>query len=352
MTDSERQPARRDSLYGFAATVLRNRGRIAVFMLVGAVLAVFPVLTAPPLYRASTSFVPQGAVPGVSSLAAIAGQLGMSLPVEDLTQSPDFYVRLLKSRELLGPVVRDTFDAPLGGGARLTLLELFEIRDASATRREERGVQQLSGLVDVSVEPATSVVDVSVATRWPSVSLAIVRALIDGVDAYNQRTRQSQAAAERKFVEERLAEIREELRLSEDRLGRFLSANRDFVRSPQLTFEYDRLQRDLALKQQMVTSLSQAYEDARIREVRNIPVITVVEFPAVRSVPEPRGRLRRGVLGLALGLLGGTLIVFASASLARRRRAGDEDVREFFGVLDDLKAHFGSVVRRFRPRNE
>src|SRR5436853_279032 len=83
-----------------------------------------------------------------------------------------------------------------------------------AKRREEQGVSTLRGMLSTAVVKTTGVVELRVATLWPSVSLQISTALVNGVDAYNQRTRQGQATAERKFVEGRLAVARANLRAS------------------------------------------------------------------------------------------------------------------------------------------
>ncbi len=157
------------------------------------------------------------------------------------------------------------------------------------------------------------------ASRWPSVSLAISTALVTGVNDFNQRTRQGQAAAERKFVEGRLAIAGSDLRTAEDRLEGFLRTNRQFASSPDLTFQRDRLQRDLSLKQQVFNSLTQSYEEVRIREVRDTPVITVIEPPAVPTLPQPRGRLLTVLIGLILGGFVGWIIALVSETIRLRR---------------------------------
>ena len=118
---------------------------------------------------------------------------------------PDFYSSLLTSRVLLTPIARDTFVVQERGGRRIAFLDLFKIDGNSATRRVEEGVRQLQTIVKPSIVRTTGVVEVSVATEWRSVSLAIANDLLTGVNEFNQRTRQGQAAEERKFVEGRLA---------------------------------------------------------------------------------------------------------------------------------------------------
>jgi uncharacterized protein involved in exopolysaccharide biosynthesis len=338
------------SLFALATALLRNRWRIARWMFVGGGLAALVALTTPALYVASASFIPEGNDPSRSGLANLAGQFGLTIAAGNQSQSPDFYTRLLTTRVLLMPIVRDTFVVREMGGRRIPFLDLFKIGRGPVTLREEQGVRGLTRVVNTSVAKTTGVVEVSVATEWPSVSLAIANALLNGVNEFNQRTRQGQAAAERKFVEGRLALAGSDLRAAEDRLESFLRTNREFGGSQELIFQRERLQRDLALKQQVFTSLTQSYEEVRIREVRDTPVITVIEPPSVPTVPQPRGRLLRVLLGIILGGFVGTLVALMSDTINRRRNEGDPQANEFVGTLGEMKGEMLGRVRRFRRR--
>jgi uncharacterized protein involved in exopolysaccharide biosynthesis len=202
------------------------------------------------------------------------------------------------------------------------------------------------------VTKATGVVELSVATEWPSVSPALATALLNGVNDYNQRTRQGQAAAERKFVEERLAVASADLRQAENRLESFLKTNRQFNSSPELTFERERIQRDVVLRQQVFTSLTQAYEDARIREVRDTPVITMFESPSIPTLPEPRGRLSRVFTGFMLGGVLAALMVFISEAMAGSRTEGNAPGKEFVDALEEARAELLRPVRWLRNRSQ
>jgi uncharacterized protein involved in exopolysaccharide biosynthesis len=187
-----------------------------------------------------------------------------------------------------------------------------------------------------------------VATRWPSVSLAIVDKLVDGVNAFNLRTRQGQAAAERKFVEGRLALASSELRAAEDRLERFLTANRQSG-SPELAFQRERLQRDVTSRQQLFTVLTQSYEEVRMREVRDTPAITMVEPPSVLTERQPLGRLKWVLFGLLLGAFLGGLGAFTREVTARRQKEGDAEAHAFVATLGEVK---GEVLRPLRLLRE
>ena len=101
-----------------------------------------------------------------------------------------------------------------------------------------------------------------------------------------------------------------------------MQSNRQF-NAPQLTFQQQRLQREVTLQQQVVTALAQQYEDARIREVRDTPVITVLEKPTLPVLPDPRGRLLLVTMGTLAALLLGAVVVLAREGM-RRGRGEDE----------------------------
>jgi uncharacterized protein involved in exopolysaccharide biosynthesis len=113
------------------------------------------------------------------------------------------------------------------------------------------------------------------------------------------------------------------LSIAEDALLAFLVQNRRYQDSPQLSFEYNRLQRRVEQQQQLYTSILTAYEQARIEEVRNTPVITVLD--------SPEGTARRSgstilnvVLGIVLGFVAAVIIAMAMEFVSNLRSAGLE----------------------------
>lgn len=338
------------SLVGLGTTLLRNRWRIARWMLLGAVVAGLWAFSKPAVYSASASFVPQGNDVSRTGLASFAGQFGVALPNTNPSLSPEFYSALLKSHVLLRDVAKDTFVVRGLGNRRVRFVDLFKVQGASEKEREDKAIRLLMDIVKTSVAKTTGIVEVSVATRWPSVSLAIVARLVEGVNAFNQRTRQVQAADERKFVEGRLTVAGAELRQAEGQLEDFLTTNRQFGVSSELTMQRDRLQRNVTLRQQVFTSLTQSLEEARIREVRDTPVITVIEPPWVPTMPEPRRRAALILLGSLFGASVGAARSLVSGMMLRRRQYGDGEAGEFLDTLSEAKGDLLLPVRWLRAR--
>lgn len=336
------------SLFGLGSVLLVHRWLIVRWAFFGGLLAVLTVLFKGLTWTASASFVPHGADAGQVGLRGLAAQFGVAIPggLASASQSPEFYADLLSARVILGPIVDDTLVVE-EEGQRRAVLELLGVEAPDPAGLREKGIEALGGRIKTSVARTTGVLTVSVKTAWPSVSLAIAERLVEELNRFNLQTRQSQAAAERRFVEERLASQRRMLVEAEGRLGAFLQANRQFRNSPNLTFEFERLQREVALHQQVLVSLAQSYEEVRIREVQDVPVITVIESPSLPVRPDPRGRLLRGLVGVMLGGFLGVLMAFTGDVFARCRAEGDEEAMRFAALLSDTR---GDLTRWMRWR--
>jgi uncharacterized protein involved in exopolysaccharide biosynthesis len=210
-----------------------------------------------------------------------------------------------------------------------TLIEILEIEGDSHALRVERAVERLENQISVSVDSETGVVQLAVTTRWPQLSESVAERIIDLVNHFNLETRRSQASEEREFLSQRLSEAKRELRVAEDSLEAFLENNRRYQDSPPLRFEHDRLQRGVNLHQQLVTSLAQSLEQAKIEEVRNTPVITVVEPAEKPARPDARRLKLQGFLGLVLGTVIGLMWAFGRDIAGSSRQRHPSDFQEF-----------------------
>ena len=334
------------SLYEAATALIVGRWRIMRWALAGAIIGALSVATKPAVYVASASFAAQGTESARSGLASLAGQFGVSIAAGgDQSQSPDFYVALLRTRALLVPMTHDTFVVAEEGGTRRTFAELFKIRTTSDAALEEAGVKVLRSLVSPSVSKTTGIVDLAVRTKWPSVSRTIVTELVAGLNDFNARTRQTQAREERRFVQSLLATATDSLEAREAALERFEEANKVWA-SPGLRQAHDRLQRSILSQQTIVTSLRESYEQARIREVRDTPAITIIDSPWVATTPDPRGRLTRVALSAILGAAIGAAMVLVSATLIRQRASGAAELTALSAAFADVRRDFGRLLRR------
>lgn len=336
------------SLFAIGTVLVRSRWRIARWAVMGGVIAAVAAFTKPTLYSGTFAFVPQGSDAARSGLVSLAGQLGLSTPVGTASQQPDFYVALLQSRELLVPILLDSFIVEEDSGRNAALLDMLNVRGKSPANRVENGVKKLRGRLTTSVTRSAGIIRVSIRTEWRSVSLAISRRLLDGVNEYNVRARQGQASAERKFVEGRLSDAKDSLRAAEERLAVFLTANRGGIQtSPHLSSAWQRFEREVASKTTLVTGLMTESEETRIREVRDTPTIAVFESPSAATIPDPRRRVVTAALGVVLGTGLGVVLALFGAAIRWRRSINDPDADAFFDALNESK---DALLRRQRSQ--
>lgn len=328
------------SIYGVVRPLVRHWGTIVGVTLVFAGAAVAYSLSRPPSYTSTATFYAEteGSTP-LSSVSGVAAQFGIDVGGRQAGKSPDFYADLLGTERILEPTVRTSYTVegastedgrPIEGN----LVELFRIEGETPGIRLERTRAFLENeVLDVRTDRETGVITASVTTPWPDLSAAIGSRMLELLDEFNLETRQSQAAMERGFVEERLEEARHDLLAAEDSLQRFLERTRRVGTSPTLTFERDRLRRQVDLRQQLYTSLAEAYQKARIEEVRDIPVVTVVDRPTVPARADDPRLLLTLLLGVMLGAMIGTGVAYGRAFLERSEEERDEEyddlVREF-----------------------
>src|SRR4051812_38278131 len=86
----------------------RHRQLLVVCLIAGVLFGTIAAFAWPRRYTASASFMPQGQS-RLSSLASIASQFGVSVPLPDAGRSPGFYATLMVSKNLLAKVVQQRF---------------------------------------------------------------------------------------------------------------------------------------------------------------------------------------------------------------------------------------------------
>jgi hypothetical protein len=317
--------------------LLRRRRAVVMLMAVGGLVGLLSGLLQSRTYRSTATFIPQSNDLGAAGagLALAASQFGVKLPQLGGDWGPQVYVALLRSHALLAELAQDTLTVAEEDNRRVAVLDLLKINGSSEAQRVERAVKALRNRIEVRDLKQISAVQVSAVTKWPSVSLAMAERLVGQVHHFVLVTRQSQASAERRFAEARAEEAGAELRAAENRMQVFLQRNRVYNSSPELTFDRDRLQREVSLYQQVYNFMVQAREEARVREVRDTPVLTPLETPALPVLPESR----RSVLKAAAGMLAGGLLALMLAFLAEgfddARRLPTDEAREFLRLVDE-----------------
>jgi uncharacterized protein involved in exopolysaccharide biosynthesis len=316
------------SLLELARTWTKHRRATVGLPLLVALLTGIVSLVVRPTYTATTTFVPEASPQGgrlPAGLAGLATQFGISLGGE-ASKSPKFYAEVVRSRELMERVLLSNYADPRlpqnAPADSTTLLRILGVKGRDSADSLYRGVKKLNDLLAVSVNTATGIVSVSVDAHYPGLAATVANRFVEYLNAFNAQYRQSQAREQRKFVEQRLADGERELRTAEEALRTFYERNRSWQQSPQLMFEEGRLKRQVEIRQELYLSLKREYETARIQEVNDTPVITVID---AATAPVNKSKPKRALLVVIAFVLGAMMGTFWAAGVeyleAARREA-------------------------------
>ncbi len=304
LVDDDDSPEPGMDLRALGAQLWPHRARIGRWVAGGGALLLALAFVLPPVYVAEVSMLDAPRPSGNSTLE----QLGLSAQMLGIKTGgggtdPLTYPDILRSRRLLEPLLAADF--PTRAGRRVAL-EGYLVHGPASPQRRERALRLLRKRCDIALDRRTNLLRLAVSDHDPVLAAAVANAAGRSLQDLVTRALMTQAGANRRFVETRLAESRQELTRTEATLETFRETNRHVDDSPHLMLGQARLMREVRAREEVVIALTREYEMARVDENRDVPVINVLDAaqpPAFRSSPRRLAMLAVGLLlGLAIGL--------------------------------------------------
>lgn len=301
-------PREETSLLAFLSIILANRRLIALCAVVGTLIFGAFAASQADLYVSKSSFVVKGARAPVQ-LPGGAAALGITLSAfAEFSQSVSFYADLSRAMNILRIIAAKEYTTEKSGGRRMPLPEAMGIEASSRAAAIEEAAARLSRSVSYSISSRTGVVRLSVEGSDALLAQQINAKILAELDNWSKEQGHAQAVLERRFMEQAVADAKVKLTQTEQSERSFLELNRLYESSPQLRLEYNRLTREVEMRQQIYTALAQTLEQARIEEVRRPSVINIIESADLPVEPQRREALRKTLIGFAAGLLAGMVL--------------------------------------------
>tara|TARA_B100000886_G_scaffold116327_1_gene78232 strand:- start:1056 stop:2030 length:975 start_codon:yes stop_codon:yes gene_type:complete len=119
----------------------------------------------------------------------------------------------------------------------------------------------------------------TISTKSNVISYEIANAIMKGLNEFTIKTMQNNALEKRQYLEKRLSEVELVILSSENRLNDFLSDNKNFIDSPKLQIEYNKLKTDVELNYQILKQLVLEIEILKSGELKDNAQLIIIEQP-------------------------------------------------------------------------
>lgn len=284
--------------------VLAKWRTVLAFAIVAGIAGAGASLLLPNIYVARASLIAdapaRNALP--AGLAQVAGQLGFL--GNEGSRAPEFYKDLMRSRRVLTGLAMAELHDPNSG----TLVPAFHVFsngriDSLTPRKTEQLLRILGKRLQTTVDARTGVIRVALGGPTAPQAAEALDSLLAMTNQVAVLSLRSRAGARRQFAEVQVVQARANLDQAEDSLRRFYERNRRIADSPSLQFEEARLRRRVDLRQEIYLVLSRELEQARLDEVRDTPILNVIDPPVPPARHEEPQRRVMTVLAAFLGAL-------------------------------------------------
>lgn len=269
------------------SSVWLQRKKIAIFVVGTTLIATGITFLLQPLYTAQTSILPEltkERTLGLAGLASLAEATGLNVgetPVSKL------YPMIVKSERILRGVIYHKYPSA-ARSEPMNLAQYWEINAKNENEEFDRALKKLRDRMDVSFDMRLETVTIAVEMEEAQLAADVANQITAELDDYTRTKRRTNATLQREFIEQRMQEVKRALDQSEIVLKEFREKNRRIIDSPQLMLEQERLARDVEINSTIFIELKKQLEVAKIEEIKNIPIINVLDAarpPVMRSFP-------------------------------------------------------------------
>ena len=246
---------------------------------------------------------------GVPSLAK-----GTSIDIN----SPILYPAILKSRTLSQEVLKLKFNSEKHS-KKIPLYEILGIND------KRKAVDYLLSQINIKTERNSTLIGISVTASEPKLAKDIADSVIKKLNDLQRGYKISRVSEKRKFIDERIQKISNDLKFAETALREFREKNRNIFSSPTLKLEESRLMRNESSYLEIYLTLNSELERTKIEEVEKGSMLAIIDAPEVPQARSSPNRKRSIYISIIVAMIISTTIVHC-LSLVRKykiRRISD-----------------------------
>jgi uncharacterized protein involved in exopolysaccharide biosynthesis len=253
-----------------------RRTKILFFSIAVGLVALAINFLLPVYYKSAASLLPETKKDKLSVLgqfadiAQLAGVGGAGSEIARL------YPTIIMSETILRNVILSKYRTVKFRDS-VNLIEYYGYSEETPEENVAKMLRKMNTLLTATLASKTSVVDLSVEMPEPQLAADVLNTIVYELDQFMRSKRTTSASEQVKWIDIRIKEIEDQLRVSEDDLKAFRERNRQVTNSPQLMLEQERLIRVVQVKSTIFVELKKQYELAKLEEIKNISIVNVLE---------------------------------------------------------------------------
>ncbi len=284
---------------GIVQQIWKRRKQIVVFAALTTFFAAGIALLMSNKYKAEVTILPElekNKLMGFSGISDLVGTTGLNVgdaPVARL------YPMIIKSARILKEVIRKKYKVTSLQDS-VSLIQFWNIEKGTEEEKFERALKQLQTAMEIEFDARLGTLRLRIEMEEPKLAADVANSITDELDLYTRKKRRTSVTAQREFIEQRLAEVSQTLRSAEDSIKSFREKNRRIIDSPQLLIEQGRLERALQINSTVFIELKKQIEIAKIEEIKNIPIINILD--AARVPVQKSSPYRQSIVIIAFSL--------------------------------------------------
>lgn len=303
------------NLMDYFAILLKWKRFLAINLVILTVLTAGITLLIPNRFKSTASLLPPKQRSGTSLQGSISQIARDFLPLGNLgrlgaPQEAYNYLAVLQSYTAMEKLIR-----------KFNLAEVYDIEPRTSI---EKTIKALKDYMEFTIEDEGTIT-ITVWDEEPQRAADMANYLVEVLNEISLRLGTQEARDNRHFIERRYLKVIEDLRIAEDTLkafqrrygiysiqealsGKFLSSFVPLEQVPELTMQYIRLYRDLEIQNKLLEFSLPMYEQAKLDEQKDIPVVLILDA----AVPgERKDTPKRMLIVLAASVLFLILLAFS-----------------------------------------
>ena len=287
---------------------------------------IYLMLYAQPIFEATAKITSSSSKNNhLSNIGGVAAQFGLSLGGGS-SENKWIYPEVIKSRSLARSMLKRRFDTEKYGPQKPLINILTSDNDINFKINDEmiiKAINKFISMITFYENVKTNIYTLTIRSFEPKLVKDLTVALIEELDLNQKRYIKEKTSQTRKFIDERIIEIEQELRRKEEELKEFRTRNRRIDNSPMLLLEQQRISREVSVLTGVFTTLRQQLETTKIEELKDSEYVLVIdppEIPLNRSSPHKTKIVIFSVFfGVLLGILIGLVREYYIVNMNREK---------------------------------